>query len=147
MTTVHCSHSINMPLTPEHAFGLFTPLGERDWIEDWDPRFIHPADGETAEGMAFETNHGGRRALWTCTRYRPASHEVQYARFSDGSHIAIIDVACAAVAGGESEVTVAYRITALGEEGEAYLARYSANAYRAMIAGWRERLAAHCGFA
>lgn len=145
MSSVHRAHTITLPLPVDIAFGCFTPRGETEWIATWDPRFHHPPDGATCEGMAFETVANGVRAMWTCTRWEPEAHMVQYVRFSAGSHIAIIDVRCEE-AEGETAVRVAYRLTALAETGEAYLGGFSEAAYGAMIAGWRDLLAARYDF-
>jgi hypothetical protein len=41
---------------PIHAiFELFSPLGERAWVPDWNPELLHPPDVQWAEGQIFRT--------------------------------------------------------------------------------------------
>jgi len=44
---------------PGEALELFTPEGERRWIDGWDPAWVHPATGALAPGAVFRTTRGG----------------------------------------------------------------------------------------
>lgn len=47
MTTrvdVHGAFTLDGP--PGRVFALFTPRGERRWVDGWDPRFVHRPSGE-----------------------------------------------------------------------------------------------------
>ena len=146
MDSIARHHSIRLPMAADAALPLFTPLGEREWIAEWDPVFLYPEDGHTCEGMAFETVHGGVHAIWTCARWQPDRHAAKYVRVAPGSHLAIIDVACAAMGDAETEVSVAYRLTALSAAGDRYLAEITEAAFAQMIGGWRALLATRYGF-
>lgn len=54
---VQRSHTIVLNGVPEVVFPLFTPAGEKLWVDDWDPVYLYPASGETQEGMVFSTGH------------------------------------------------------------------------------------------
>jgi hypothetical protein len=58
MDHVELRHSIVLSGSIDRVFPLFTPAGEKLWVEGWDPEFLHPTSGETCEGMVFRTSPG-----------------------------------------------------------------------------------------
>ncbi len=44
-----------MPAPPNQVFPLFTPTGEKLWVDGWDPEAVYPESGATEEGMVFKT--------------------------------------------------------------------------------------------
>jgi hypothetical protein len=131
------SHSITLPLPIEHAFPLFTPIGEIDWAPGWQPDFLYPKDGATQAGMVFTTAADGVTTLWACTDWAPAEHRVRYARVTPGNRFGFVDVHCTA-RGPETNVEVGYQFTALGPEGGAYMASLTPEAFAAMIEQWKQ---------
>jgi hypothetical protein len=71
--TIHLErrHSIVLAGPINRVFPLFTPVGETLWVDDWNPDFLHPVNGETCEGMVFRTHHGDELTLWTCVDWSP----------------------------------------------------------------------------
>src|SRR5262245_3621653 len=48
---VVCTGTVRVELPPRRAIELFTPSGERTWVEGWDPVFpAGEGEGETAPG-------------------------------------------------------------------------------------------------
>jgi hypothetical protein len=48
---VVCQGSFVLPLLPSEAIELFTPLGERRWVSDWEPTFpAGPSDDAAGLG-------------------------------------------------------------------------------------------------
>lgn len=142
--TVHTrhAHAIRLPLSADAAFPLFTARGERDWVEGWDPEFVHPADGATIEGMVFVTRHGGEETLWGCASLDPVARRIRYARVTPGSRFVFVDVAVDPVDAATCDVAVAYAATALTPAGAAKIAATSADDFRADIDGWRTAIEA-----
>jgi Polyketide cyclase / dehydrase and lipid transport len=118
------------------VFPLFTAQGERAWALGWEPRIL---SGAEERGSAFTTTtHDGNTVTWVVIDYRPAEGRASYARLVQDSNIGIVDVACTEVAGGGTDVTVRYTLTALSEAGESFVARFLADPhYTAMIEEWR----------
>lgn len=46
---VQRSHTFVLNGAPEVVFPLFTPAGEKLWVDGWDPVYLHPATGDTQE--------------------------------------------------------------------------------------------------
>lgn len=133
-------HSILIDGAIDRVFHLFTPIGEMLWVEGWDPEFVYPRNGEPREGMIFRTTHGGEETLWSCIAWAPGAHRVRYARVTPGSRFGFVEVACREAPLRRTEASVRYTFTALGPPGEAYLANLTAEAYKTMITGWRDRI-------
>ena len=136
-------HAIEIPLSVEIAFPLFTPLGEIDWIAEWHPRFIHPEDGATEEGMVFTTGEGEEETFWSCIEWSPANFKVRYARVTPASRFAHVAVTCIAISPKATRVEVRYEMTALNPAGEARLAQTTAEAFSASIEGWKTLIGQH----
>jgi hypothetical protein len=141
MKRVHCRHRIIVEAPVERAFMLFTPAGERHWVEGWDPAWLHPADGRTEPGMVFTTGSGDEFTVWTLADFDRAAHRSRYVRCTPASRLAVVQIACRALGADRTEVDVAYTITALNAAAEPALAAFEAG-FEAMIDGWAERIAA-----
>jgi hypothetical protein len=138
MKHIQRKHTIEIALPVAEAFELFTPLGEMRWIDDWRPAFIHPADGETMEGMVFRTGEGEEETLWSCVEFSPAEYRVRYARVTPASRFAHVTVNCLSIGSNSTRVAVNYALTALNESGEAKLEAMTEAAFAASIEGWKE---------
>jgi hypothetical protein len=132
-TQVRTFH-LNAPLAK--VFPLFTAQGERAWAPGWEPRILSGAEDR---GSAFITTaHNGSTVTWIVIDYQPAQGRASYARLVQDSNIGIVDVACTAVAGGGTDISVRYTLTAVSEAGESFVAQFLADQhYTTMIEEWR----------
>jgi hypothetical protein len=137
---VSVSDTIRVPLPPERAFELFTPLGERRWASGWEPRFLVPTDDGSQPGTAFEVGHGGHTATWVLVRREPA-RLIEYAWVVPGQRAAVVSVACAPDGPGSTVATVTYHVTALTPEQTAEVERF-AGGYRRFLDHWQAAIAA-----
>ena len=129
---------LGVPLTPAEAFGLFTPLGEREWVHGWEPRFARPVGDDTEPGTVFETDgHGGRTTWVVVSRERP--WRISYARVAPDDRAGTVTVRVEP-AGGFAEVEVEYALTALVPEAEVELAAF-AEGYAAYLGEWEAAIA------
>lgn len=133
------SHHIDLDAPPAEVFPLFTPAGEKLWIREWDPRFLHPASGETQQGMVFTTGAGDDQTFWALVDYDPQRYRARYARVTPASRFGFVEVACTARGAG-TRVEVTYTFTALTDAGNAFLEQFSEAAFRKMIEGWKALL-------
>ena len=131
------SHSIDLAGPVEHVFPLFTPVGETLWVDGWNPEFLDPRNGETKEGMVFQTRHGEEVTLWACTDWRPQEHRVRYARVTPGSRFGFVEVRCRDAGSRGTLASIAYTFTALGEQGQSYLSGLTEDAFTEMIETWK----------
>ena len=128
--------SFHLNSTRAQVFPLFTALAERAWAPGWDPEIL---SGEAERGSAFRTHnpHGGE-TIWIVTKFQPLQGRVSYARVALGSNIGLVDVICTEPAGGGTDVSVRYTLTALSEKGRDFVRDFlDAGHYSAMIDEWR----------
>jgi hypothetical protein len=124
----------------EEALALFTPVGERRWVDGWDPVFPAGEQGDGAQaGTVFTTEHDGHSTFWTVVD-RDA-RMVRYARTTPGHWAGIVAVRCDDAGPGTTRATVTYELTALSAKGEQALAQF-AREYRTYIGEWERLLAA-----
>jgi Activator of Hsp90 ATPase homolog 1-like protein len=131
-----------VPLPPMQAFRLFTPLGERDWVPGWEPRFPAGAADDSEPGTAFVTDTHGQVRTWLVVE-REVGRRIRYTNVAPGDRASLITVELAPVGTG-SEVTVTYDITALSDTGAREL-RHFADGYARYLAAWQEQIVAYLG--
>jgi MOSC domain-containing protein YiiM len=123
------------------AFTYFTPDGERLWVPDFDPEYLHPLSGDQTEGAVFTTTHGGERTLWMILRFSPADGVAEYARVTPGSRRGIVRVRVEATGATAARATICYELTALSDSGNDVLAAMTDAAYAEMMVDWQRRIA------
>ncbi|MFC5181638.1 SRPBCC family protein [Actinomadura harenae] len=131
---VHLTGRFDVPLPPDEAFPLFTPLGERAWAEGWDPVFPDDASDDSAPGVVFTTSAHGHGTVWVVVeRNIPAS--ITYARTTPGDRAGTVTVELSEVDGG-SRVQVTYDLTALRPEAMPALEHFAAD-YPSYLHSWQ----------
>ena len=132
------THTIEIRGRREKIFPLFSPLGEKDWVPDWDPTFHYPRSGELVEGGVFTTSREGEQdTIWLVMEFEPLEFRVKYARVTPGSRVAVVEVRCEEADGGATRAQVSYTFTALSDGGNEYLAEFNEAHYRDYIESWR----------
>lgn len=137
------AHSIVLNALPETIFPLFTPAGEKLWVNDWNPEFFHPSSGETQEGMVFTTDHNSEKTLWSLVEFDPARYFMRYARVTPESRFGFVEVFCEPIDSARTRATVTYIFTALTEAGNSYITEFTAERYRQMINSWQTEINAY----
>lgn len=119
---------------------LFTPVGERLWLEGWDPVF--PAgeheDG-AAPGTVFLTERPDGDVVWVVVDR--GDLYVRYARVTPGLWAGIVEVRLAPAGDNATEAQVTYDMTPLGDAGRAELESLS-EGYGDLLAAWERLIAA-----
>jgi hypothetical protein len=139
--SVNVTHPLSVDRPADEAIRLFTPEGERLWVEGWDPTY--PA-GEPGEGVGtvFVTGAGDRTTVWTIVD--SAADRKRYARVAPDT-AGTVEVAVERSTGRETVLHVTYALTALNDAGRAELDGFAAG-YADYIGSWeaavREALAA-----
>lgn len=129
--------TLAVPLDPDPAFQLFTPLGERRWVRGWEPQFHSPGEDNTGRGVVFSTAADGHReTLWVIVDWEPERRHVRYARVTPGLSAGTAEVTCTAGPEGTAVATVTYDLVALGPAGEAELAGWTESWYASYLSSW-----------
>lgn len=136
---VECSGTVRTTLEADEAFPLFTPEGERDWVEGWSSAY--PAGGRTppAAGLVFTIDREEGASTWIVTRYEPDERRACYAYVLPGRRAAQVEVDVKPATGGGSVAHVTYRITSLHPEEDAAVRAFAAG-FHDVLAGWEEAI-------
>ena len=128
-----------MPVAVDEALRLFTPRGEREWADGWDPTFPGGDVDDTEPGTVFTTEaHAGRRAIWIVAHRTGRS--IRYARAIPGQWAGTVEVRCEP-AGAETLARVTYDLTVLDDAQRPRLREFAAG-YADYMAEWEQELAA-----
>ena len=136
------SGSFSLAIPPQRAFAFFTPEGERAWIPDWTPEYLHPSDGTLGPGLVFRTRAGGEPTLWLVSRYDAQALEAEYVRIVPESRIGTVVVRCRGAGGEGTQVEVTYAFTGLSNAGNDVLAALTEEAYARVMSDWQKRVTA-----
>ncbi|GAA4467179.1 SRPBCC domain-containing protein [Phytohabitans houttuyneae] len=128
---------LSVALPPKEAFRLFTPLGEREWVDHWEPHFPDPVEDDSAPGTVFQTTGHGGTTTWVVVDREPG-RRVRYARIAQGT-AGTVEVVLDEAEGG-SEVTVTYELTALTEDARPELAGFAEH-YPEFLREWHDAIA------
>jgi hypothetical protein len=136
---VVCRGTVHVPLPPDRALRLFTPRGERDWAEGWDPAFPGGDEDDSAPGTVFTTEaDGGAQAIWIVAHRTERS--IRYARAIPGRWAGTVEVRCEP-AGAQTLAHVTYDLTVL-DDAERPRLREFADDYAHHMTEWEHELAA-----
>lgn len=123
-----------LPCSPATALPLFTPEGERLWVDDWHPEYLSGASDEV--GAVWRTSHGEDTTWITTDR---DEDRVRYARISSNGTAGLVEVVCTS-AGGGTRVEVTYDLTAYAAPGIDALKRFATD-FDDMLEHWQHALA------
>lgn len=123
--------AFTLPCDPATALPLFSPEGERRWVDGWSPDYPSGATDEV--GAVWRTALGGDTTWVTTDR---TDDRVRYARVSGNGTAGLVEVTCRPAAGG-TEVRVTYDLTACTAAGVVALHRFAAG-FEDMVRDWRQ---------
>ncbi|GHO51094.1 hypothetical protein [Ktedonospora formicarum] len=132
------SHVIYIPAPVVRTFPLFEPLGEKHWVQGWNPDMLYPTSGVAQQGTVFMTQHVGEPAkIWTIIGYDREQAYVTYINVLPQMYTSRIDVRCEPDGSEMTSVRVTYTLTALSPHGNEYIERFSEeHHYQAYISSW-----------
>jgi hypothetical protein len=133
------SDRIHVALPVEEAFRLFTPDGEREWAQGWDPTFPAPTLDDSEPGTVFEIDAHGRRGTWLVID-RVWGKRLAYAHVVPHERAGTVTVTLEATERG-SAVEVVYELTPLSATGAHHLKQF-ADGYGDYLRSWQDAIAA-----
>lgn len=136
--TVRLTGTIVLHAPINEVFHLFSPIGEKKWVEGWDPEILSPRDTDWAEGMVFRTVSEGREDIWVVAQLNLQAHRVVYYRTEPGRVVARVEVRCRALDPRRSEATTLYSYVGLSEAGNAHVAEWTDAVYASKMERWEK---------
>lgn len=122
----------------DFVFSLFSPLGEKSWVPQWDPELLHPTGVTWERGLVFRTQEEKGDAIWIVTRLDRQGHLVEYYRVESSRYVARVEVRCRALSAPETEVQTTYEFIGLSKEGNEQIATMTENDYKAKMTRWQD---------
>jgi hypothetical protein len=135
--------SFELPCSADTAFPLFSPDGEREWVNGWDPQPIFPDNIEFKRDTVFRQGRGDDEAVWTVVDADWQTHRAEYVRVAPHFHAARVVVTVEPLGTARSKVVVSYTVTAFGPRAESVLAEFSEDPYAAKMRGWQQKISAY----
>jgi hypothetical protein len=119
------------------VFELFSPMGEKRWVPEWNPELLHPPGVEWERGLIFRTQEELGEAVWVVTVLDRERHEVEYHRIEPGRYVARVRVRCRARGARQTEVEVQYGFVGLSDAGNRDIDAMSQAAYEQKMRRWQ----------
>jgi hypothetical protein len=130
----------HLQATPDRVLPLLTPLGERAWTEDWEPRIRWEPSGG-GPGTLFVIEHPGHPdTVWLMVAYDAATGHVAYLHVTPGSDVTEIDIQLRPGPERSTLAEVRYTWTSLGPRGDALVRSKTPEAYAAFMRHWEREL-------
>lgn len=135
--SVEFTGRFTVPGPIETVFDLFSPLGERAWVPDWNPEFLHPSGVVWACGQIFRTQEETGEAVWIVTGLNCEAHQVEYHRVEPHRYVARVRVMCTtAPEDRNTEVSTAYAFVGLSSQGNDEIGAMTDALYAGKMKRW-----------
>ena len=122
------------------VFPLFSPMGEKKWVEGWDPEFIYPANGDWLENMVFRTKTGNASEKiynWVLSHLNPKDYLVVYTVFTE-NRVWTIKVQCTGLEKKKTRAEITYTFVAINEKGNELNIEAIEKMYMHELKDWEE---------
>jgi hypothetical protein len=134
------SHVLSLNDGIDDVFGLFDPIGEKKWSEDWNPLMVFPPSG-ICQGAVFETRgKDGLETIWVISTFDRNNRNIVYTTVTPNFKVSVIEVKCESEGTNHTKARVVYTVTALSEKGTQYIDYFSEDHYIKMMTHWEEAI-------
>jgi hypothetical protein len=133
--------SIHLMADPKNVFPLFSAVGEREWVEGWNPELIYPQSGEVEIDAIFLTQHETEKpVVWVTVDYKPEEFEVRYLRVLVNDHVADIRIQCTKTEYQTTLASISYTFTGLSTSGNDSISIFTEEYFQQWIGQWETNL-------
>lgn len=124
---------------PDDVFPFFCPVLEEEW-GCWDPNLVISSTGMAEEACIFITHSSPHDAIWVVTHLDQDNHFVEILKITPDHSVGKLCIQLDRGEGNQTLATVACTCTAMGDEGEAFVDRFTRESYEAMMQQWEASL-------
>lgn len=141
---VHIDRSgvVEIALSPDSAFVLFQPEGERRWASGWSPQYLFANGPRHDEGTVFTTDSDGRVAVWIVTASDHETGHISYVNLIPDVRVTQVSVNVEGVGPRHSRALVRYRMTSLSRSADDDVRGFAAG-FDVFLTHWEEAIDAH----
>lgn len=130
----------DLACSANEAFPLFSPEGERHWVNGWNPKPVFPGTIAFVRDTVFRQGQGDEEAIWTIVDVDTNSHRAEYVRVAPASHAAHIVVKVEPLHSAQSHVIVTYAVTLFAAGSASLLDQFSESAYAEKMRNWQQQI-------
>lgn len=141
--TITLTGQMRLPAPIERVFPLFSPLGEKLWVPDWNPELLYPPNIDWAEDQLFRTQGELGSAIWVVSELDLKASHVVYHRVEADRYVAQVGVRCDPASADVTEVHIVYRFVGLSERGNQEINAMSQQTFEEKMARWTGWLNEH----
>ena len=111
---------------PSEVHALICPVKEAEWLDGWDCDLIFSQSGFAEAGCVFiSRTEAEKETIWLITKRDDQRYETEFVRITPGSRIAYLTVRIEAGGNHTSRMHIAYTFTALTEDGNEFIEKFS----------------------
>jgi hypothetical protein len=121
------------------VFPLLCPVREIEWADGWLPDLVISSSGIAERDCVFITPDEFGTAIWYVTRHEPENWFVEMLTIVPGVTACRLEIQLTPN-GNECSADVAYSHTSLGEAGDEFVARFTADRYQTFMQTWEREL-------
>lgn len=129
---------------PEKVFPTLCPVEEVRWVDGWEPSSVLTVSGRAEPDCVFVTGSGEGESVWVVTEHDPENFRLSMVKVIPKIGVTVIRIELEAKTGEDGQPAtaahVAYQRTALGAEGEGFVASFTEEAYEIFMKRWEEEL-------
>jgi hypothetical protein len=123
------------------VFPLLCPVREAEWLDGWRYTMLYSQSGVVEEGAVFSTpGDGEEETVWIVTRYDAILRAVEFTRFTPGSRVCVLRIGVTPGHHERSFVDVTYTYTATAPAGDAFIDRFTEDAFRGAVTFWERSM-------
>ena len=141
--TITLTGQIRLPAPIARVFPLFSPLGEKLWVPDWNPELLYPPNIDWAEDQLFRTREEFGSAIWVVSELDFEAYYVVYHRVEADRYVAQIGVRCYPASADVTEANIVYRFVGLSERGNQEINAMSQRSFEEKMERWTGCLNEH----
>lgn len=136
------SYCQSIHASPDTVFSLLCPAKEKEWLEGWDYTMIYSESGYGEDDCVFLSHQAGEKdTIWLITERDIQNKKIVFARITPDSRATRVAIS---VKGKDrdraSSVYITYTVTALSEEGNRFIERFTEGEFNKMMQFWEKSL-------
>jgi hypothetical protein len=116
-------------------FPLLCPVREHEWIDGWSCQMVYSASGVAENNCIFKTSFPrGPEEIWTVSHYDPKGSAIQFVIVNPLQYVMKLDISLQKRGENSTDISWTNTFTGLTEEGNAFIANHTGDAYTAGMA-------------
>ena len=126
---------------PAQVFPLLDPVRETEWLDNWQCEMIYSASGLGEQNCVFKTQQPHEaETIWTVVRRDATEYVVEFVTMTPGSRVTHIRINLEDEGAGQTTARISYTITALNEEGNAFVDRFGEAEFKRRMEWWERSM-------